>query len=72
MINREGVMVYGQEEEGQGQKVLIREDGPVAGTPLPRITLKQKHEIHELARNLKGAYVRIMRICKELDIPFSS
>ena len=48
------------------------EDGPIAGTPLPRLTLQQKHEIHELARNLKGAYVRILKLCKALDIPFSS
>ena len=48
------------------------EDGPIAGTPLPRLTLQQKHEIHELARNIKGAYVRILKLCKALDIPFSS
>lgn len=41
----------------------------VEGQPL---TLKQKHEIHELARKVKGTYVQLMRLCKELDIPFPS
>lgn len=50
-------MIHGRKEEGQRQEVL---------------TLKQKHEIHELARKVKGTYVQLMRLCKELDIPFPS
>jgi hypothetical protein len=57
MTGREGVMSHGRQEEGQRQEVL---------------TLKQKHEIHELARKVKGTYVQLMRLCKELDIPFPS
>lgn len=58
MTGREGVVVReGQKEEGQRGQVL---------------TLKQKHEIHELARKVKGTYVQLMRLCKELDIPFPS
>ena len=40
--------------------------------PPVQLTLKQKHEIHELARKVKGTYVQLMRLCKELDIPFPS
>lgn len=57
MTDRGGVMIHGRKEEGQRQEVL---------------TLKQKHEIHELARKVKGTYVQLMRLCKELDIPFPS
>lgn len=48
------------------------EDGPIAERPAPVLTLKHKHEIHELARNAKGQYVRLVKLCKELDIPFPS
>jgi hypothetical protein len=47
-------------------------DGPIAEKPAPIVTQKQKHEIHQLACNLKGAYIRVLKLCKELDIPFSS
>lgn len=57
MTDRGGVMFHGRQEEGQRQEGL---------------TLKQKHEIHELARKVKGTYVQLMRLCKELDIPFPS
>jgi len=57
MTDRGAVMIHGRKEEGQRQEVL---------------TLKQKHEIHELARKVKGTYVQLMRLCKELDIPFPS
>lgn len=58
MTGGEGVVIReGQKEEGQRGQVL---------------TLKQKHEIHELARNLKGAYLRVLKLCNDLDIPFPS
>ena len=47
-------------------------DGPIAEKPAPIVTQKQKHEIHQLACNLKGAYIRVLKLCKDLDIPFSS
>ena len=55
-----------------GERVVIddglKEEGPSGQV----LTLKQKHEIHELARKVKGTYVQLMRLCKELDIPFPS
>lgn len=47
-------------------------DGPIAEKPAPIVTQKQKYEIHELARNLKGAYLRVLKLCNDLDIPFPS
>lgn len=46
------------------------EDGPIAEKPAPILTPQRKHEIHEAARSAKGLYVRLVKLCKELDIPF--
>lgn len=51
------VIAHGGQEEKEGQRGQV-------------LTLKERHEIHELARTFKGAYVRLMRLCKRLDIPF--
>lgn len=36
------------------------------------LTERQQQELHDLARNMKGIYVRVVRLLHDLDIAFKS
>ena len=46
------------------------EDGPIATVKAPTLSPQDRYELQDLARGFKGLYVRMMRLCKKLDIPF--
>ena len=47
-------------------------DGPIA-TSAPRVlTQKERFELYKAVQSMKGAYVRLLRLLKQLDIPFPS
>lgn len=52
--------------------MLRDEHQPISSPSSPVVPQKVKHEIHQLACNAKGQLIRLMKLCKELDIPFPS
>lgn len=43
---------------------------PIADKPPTVLTQKQKFEVYKATQSVKGAYCRLLALCKELDIPF--
>lgn len=38
----------------------------------PPLSMRQRQELHDLARKLKGTYLQLLQLLHELDIPFKS